>query len=84
MLTAAVTPIIATVNFDANDHHLVDPESPRRSKWLLDNAVLLRLPEGNAFYERRAEVPAPEADTLFARHLRESCRLHVLRTQAPD
>ena len=38
--------------------------------WLLRNAVYLRPEAGGAFYEAGPEVVGPEADTLFARHLR--------------
>ena len=41
---------IATVGFDAKDHHLVQEGHPERSKWLMQNAVVVRLVEGEAFY----------------------------------
>ncbi len=41
-----------------------------RSKWLCGNTVLVKLEEGEAFYEQRVEVAGPAADTLFAQHLR--------------
>ncbi len=65
-----MAPIIATVDFDAKDAHLVEHSNPRRSKWLGLNAVVVRLKEGETFYEQRAEVAGPAADTLFAEHLR--------------
>ena len=63
-------PIVATVDFDATDKYLVDATSQWRSKWLCANTVVVRLEEGAAFYEQRAEVAGPAADTLFAQHLR--------------
>ena len=48
----------------------MDETSARRSKWLVLNAVYLRLEAGRAFYEAGPEVVGPEADTLFARQLR--------------
>ena len=50
--------------------YLVDGDSMRRSKWLCGNTVLVKLEEGEAFYEQRVEVAGPAADTLFAQHLR--------------
>ena len=38
-----MTPIVATVDFNAKDAYLMDETSNRRSKWLLANAVYLRL-----------------------------------------
>ena len=63
-------PIVATVDFDAKDAYLVDGDSMWRSKWLCGNTVLVKLEEGEAFYEQRVEVAGPAADTLFAQHLR--------------
>ena len=60
---------IATVGFDAKDHLLVQEGHPERSKWLMQNAVVVRLVEGEAFYVPQLEVVGPPADTLFARHL---------------
>ena len=72
-------PIVVTVDFDAKDGHLVQPNHPRRSTWLCRNAVYMRLEEGEAFYLRgRPQVSGPEADTLFARHLRERRRLQAI------
>ena len=62
-------PIIATVDFDAKDEDLVQEGHPKRSKWLMQNAVVVRLGEGEAFYMPQGEVVGPPADTLFARHL---------------
>ena len=63
-------PIVVTVDFGAKDGYLMDAKNARRSKWLLRNAVYLRLEAGRAFYEAGPEVVGPEADTLFARQLR--------------
>ena len=60
------------MDFDAKDHHLVQEGHPKRSKWLMQNAVvvpLVRLVEGEAFYVPQPEVVGPPADTLFALHL---------------
>ena len=35
----------------------------------MQNAVVVRLVEGEAFYVPQLEVVGPPADTLFARHL---------------
>ena len=60
---------IATVGFDAKDHHLVQEEHPERSKWLMQDTLVVRLVEGKAFYVPQPEVVGPPADTLFERHL---------------
>ena len=65
-----MVPIVVTVDFDAKDDYRMDKKSPRQSKWLLRNAVYLRLEAGQAFYEAGPEIVGPEADTLFARQLR--------------
>ena len=65
-----MVPIVVTADFGAKDQHLVEAQHPKRSKWLLRNAVYLRLQAGGAFCEAGPEVEGPEADTLFARQLR--------------
>ena len=62
-------PIIATVDFDAKGHHLVQEGHPKRSKWLMQNAVVVRLVGGESCYVPQPGVVGPPADTLFARHL---------------
>ena len=57
------------MDFDAKGHHLVQEGHPKRSKWLMQNAVVVRLVEEEAFYVPQPEVVGPLADTLFARHL---------------
>ena len=46
-----MTPIVATVDFNAKDAYLMDATSSRRSKWLLGNTVCLRLEPGRTFNE---------------------------------
>ena len=65
-----MVPIVVTVDFDAKDDYLLNGNHARKSKWLLGNAVYLRLEAGQAFYEAGPEIVGPEADTLFARQLR--------------
>ena len=64
-----MTPIIAMVDFEAQGQHLVREGHPKRLKWLMQNAVVVRLGEGEAFYMPQGEVVGPPAHTLFARHL---------------
>ena len=64
-----MAPIIAVVDFEAQGQHLVREGHPKRLKWLMQNAVAVRLVEAEAFYLPRTEVGGPPSDTLFARHL---------------
>ena len=64
-----MAPIIAMVDFEAQGQHLVREGHPKRLKWLMQNAVAVRLVEAEAFYLPRTEVGGPPSDTLFARHL---------------
>ena len=64
-----MAPIIAMVDFEAQGQHLVREGHPKRLKWLMQNAVAVRLVEAEAFYLSRTEVGGLPSDTLFARHL---------------
>ena len=65
-----MVPIAATVDFDAKDAYLVEAGNGRRSKWLQQNAVVVRLEEGDTFYERGPVRECPDPDSLFAKNLR--------------
>ena len=73
-------PVVATVDLDAPDSHLADPNSSSRSKWLLKNCVFVRLPAGSTFYDL-ARVPKRRvrnrfslfADTVKKRRQLETC-----------
>lgn len=41
-----MTPIVATVDFDAVDARLLQADHPERSTWLLQNSVYVRLEAG--------------------------------------
>ena len=58
------------MDFDAKDAYLVEAGNKRRSKWLQQNAVVVRLEEGDTFYERGPERVCPDSDSLFAKNLR--------------
>jgi hypothetical protein len=57
-------PVIATIDLDAPDAHLVDPDHADRSQWLLKNCTIVRLPPGETFYEAFAEPPDPVPNTF--------------------
>ena len=47
-----VVAIAVTVDLDAPDAHLADCSHEKRSKWLCKNCVFVRLPAGEAFYDK--------------------------------
>ena len=60
-------PVVATVDLDAPDAHLVDKSSDRSSNWLCKNTVRVSLPRGEAFYDRNYQPePLPNTFSLFA------------------
>ena len=69
-----LVPVVATIDLDAQDSHLVEEGHPGASTWLLQNTVRVRLGAGETFYERpqrrHAAPRAPRSDTLFAEGLR--------------
>ena len=70
--------IVVTVDLDAPDGYLVDPEHPKRSKWLCKNCVFVRLERGGTFYDA-TKVPSTKLEnthSLFAQTLKRR------RTQA--
>ena len=65
--------VVATIDLDTPDAHLVDPDSDRKSRWLLKNCVTIRLAPGECFYKVQ-EVPAakvPNNFSLFAQTVRK-------------
>ena len=58
--------VVATIDLDAPDAYLVQAGSPKCSNWLLKNCVILRLPAGEAFYDRGA-VPHVVVENAFSR-----------------
>ena len=60
---------MATVDLDAPDGYLVDPEHEDHSKWLVKNTVRVKLPRGETFYDaaRKPKVKLDNAFSLFAR-----------------
>ena len=66
-------PVVATVDLDAPDKHLVDPGSQKRSRWLLKNCVVVRLADGEKFYEEPQSLPPaiPNTYSLCAETVRK-------------
>jgi hypothetical protein len=62
--------VVATVDLDAPDAYLATEDHPQRSRWLLKNCVIVRLPAGEAFYEKRTAPKVSNAFSLFARTVR--------------
>lgn len=64
-------PVVATVDLDAPDAHLVDTTSPSCSNWLCKNTVRVALARGETFYDS-SFVRAPVANrfSLFAETLK--------------
>jgi hypothetical protein len=58
--------VVATIDLDAPDAYLVQAGNPKCSNWLLKNCVILRLPAGQAFYDREA-VPQAVVENTFSR-----------------
>ena len=58
--------VVATVDWDAPDSYLVNKDSPWRSRWLCKNTVVVRLPEGEAFYDK-TKVPAKRVHNAFSK-----------------
>ena len=44
-------PVVATIDLDAPDGYLVNPKSPKKSRWLTKNCVIIRLGAGQCFYK---------------------------------
>ena len=57
--------VVATLDLDTPDAHLVDEADARRSRWLLKNCVIVRLPSGEAFYDT-LRVPKLQLDNRFS------------------
>lgn len=70
-------PIVVTIDLDAADSHLSNPLHEQRSRWICKNCVVIRLPEGEAFY-RTDLVPRerlPNSVSLFAKTVAKRRRL---------
>ena len=66
-------PVVATVDMDAPDSHLVEEGNPNASRWLLRNLVVLSLSPGETFYTKPPTPPPsiPNTFSLFAETLRK-------------
>ena len=58
-------PVIATVDLDAPDRYLVDPQHKDRSNWLCKNVRVLALPRGEKFFDE-AQVPTSKVENTFS------------------
>ena len=60
--------IVATIDLDAPDSYLVDPQHAERSNWLLKNTVRVKLPEKETFFEQALlpKASVPNTYSLFA------------------
>ena len=60
--------VVATVDLDAPDGYLVDEEHADRSKWLVKNTVLVKLPRGETFFDagKKPNVRLENNFSLFA------------------
>ena len=70
-------PIVATIDLDTPDGQLVDPDCTERSKWLCKNCQILRLPIGDAFFDKEQlpDVTLPNKFSLFVQTLKKRRRL---------
>ena len=61
--------IVATIDLDAKDSYLADENHEEKSNWLVTNTTVVRLPAGEAFYDkaRVPQVTVPNTFSLFAR-----------------
>ena len=66
-------PVVATVDMDAPDSHLVEEGHPNASRWRLRNLVVLSLSPGETFYTKPPTPPPsiPNTFSLFAETLRK-------------
>ena len=82
-------PVVATVDLDAPDKHLVDAGHAKKSRWLLKNCVIIKLADGEKFYEEsgpRKVIPNKYslfAETVRKRRAEELARPAVAVTQRP-
>ena len=58
--------VVATIDLDAPDSHLVNPGHAQASNWLPKNCVIVRLPAGDAFFDRSA-MPDAIVENTFSR-----------------
>ena len=61
--------VVATVDLDAPDAHLVDPNHTGRSRWLLRDCTIVRLQPGECFFEKskKPTEKVPNEFSLFAK-----------------
>ena len=72
--------VVATVDLDAPDSFLVNSSHKDRSKWLLKNCVIVRLPAGEAFYDQAA-LPQVQVENRFSLFAQTVKRRRMLRAQ---
>ena len=58
-------PVVATVDMDAPDSHLVEEGHPNASRWRLRNLVVLSLSPGETFYTKPPTPPPSTPQHLF-------------------
>ena len=70
-------PIVVTVDLDAPDAHLVDPDHEGRSRWLCKNCEIVRLKAGDTFYKKHLlpDKKIPNTYSLFTKTLAKRRRL---------
>ena len=57
--------VVVTVDLDAPDGFLLDPQSRKHSKWLVRNTVVLRLPRGETFFDK-TKLPKRKLENTFS------------------
>ena len=69
--------IVATIDMDVPDQHLITDGHPKASRWLLRNVKHVLLPAGEAFYERSGPIPrnVPNTHSLFAQTVKRRRQL---------
>jgi hypothetical protein len=70
--------VVATIDLDAPDSHLVEAGHAESSNWLLKNCVIVRLHAGDAFYDRGA-VPHAVVENTFSRFAQTVKRRRLTR-----
>lgn len=73
-------PVVATVDLDAPDSHLVDSLNKKHSKWLCKNCTFVRLPAGGCFYDE-SKVPQTKVDNRFSRFAQTVKRRRVVNKE---
>ena len=73
--------VVATIDLDTPDAHLVQVGHADSSKWLLRNCVILRLQAGEAFYDK-ARVPDGDVSNRFGLYAQTLKRRRALVEEA--